>query len=151
MDLHFQHTNADNPLLLELVKELDHYFKDRYGDLTLKYQKYHDLEALDCRMLAFDGDEGIGCGGWRRLGEDTAEIKRVFVRLESRRQGVAWTLVRVLENDAVRHGCTRAVLEAGAEEYGALAFYQSCGYRFCTGFGDFAGDENCACMEKELG
>ncbi len=150
MELHFRRAEAEDPLLLRLVSELDRYFFDKYGELTRKYAKHHDLSGLDCRLLAFLGDQPVGCGGWQALDAGTAEIKRVFVLPEHRRQGVAWTLLRMLERDASRRDRKRAVLEAGAEEYGALAFYQSCGYAFCEAFGDFAGDENCVCMEKTL-
>lgn len=150
MELHFRHVKAEDPALLRLTGALDEYFREKYGALTLRYQAHHDLAAMDCRMLALFDEEEAGCGGWKRRGDGSAEIKRVFVLPERRRQGVAWTLLRVLESDAKRQGCTRAVLTAGAEEYGALAFYQSCGYGFCEGFDEFAGDENCVCMEKSL-
>ena len=148
MELHFRHVSAEDPQLLSLTGQLDCYFREKYGSLTLQYVKHHDLSSLDCRMLALLGEAAAGCGGWRRMDGETAEIKRIFVLPEHRRKGIAWTLLRVLENDAARQGCTRAVLATGAEGYGALAFYQSCGYHFCEGFGDFAGDPVCACMEK---
>ncbi len=150
MELHFKHVKAEDAELLRLTGELDAYFLEKYDDLTKRYQKHHRLDAMDCRMLALYGEQAVGCGGWQHLDAHTAEIKRVYVEPGQRRQGVAWTLMRVVENDARRQGCTRAVLEAGAEEYGALAFYQSCGYGFCQAFGEFAGDENCVCMEKSL-
>lgn len=148
MELHFRYVNAKDPQLLALDGRLDRYFDEKYGGSALWCQKHDDLAALDCRMLALFGEDAAGCGGWQRLDGQTAEIKRVFVLPEHRRKGVAWTLLRVLESDAARHGCTRAVLGAGAEEYGALAFCQSCGYHFCEGVGGFTGDKNCACMEK---
>ncbi len=150
MELHFKHVYAEDPEFLRLAGALDDYFYERYGGLARRYELCQGLEAMDCRILAFYDADAVGCGGWRRIEGNLAEIKRIFIQPDQRRQGVAWTLLRVLENDAKRSGCTRAVLGAGAEEYGALAFYQSCGYRFCDAFGDFAGDKNCVCMEKLL-
>lgn len=148
MELHFQHVKEDHSEFLRLTKALDDYFYQIYGALTLQYQKHHDLAALDCRMLAIQDESAVGCGGWQRLDETTAEIRRIFVAPEQRRQGIAWTLLRILENDAGRQGCNRTVIAAGAEEYGALAFYQSCGYSFCSAFGNFTDDKNCVFMEK---
>ena len=148
MELHFRHAKANDPELLQLTNALDDSFCKMYGALAPQYQKHYDLTILDCRMLAVQGEAAVGCGGWQRLNETTAEIQRIYVVPEQRRQGIAWTLVRILENDARRQGCKRTVLAAGIEAYSALAFYQSCGYSFCEAFGDFANNKNCVCMEK---
>lgn len=150
MPLAFQHVEADDPRLLALTGALDDYYFDKYGALSLQYRQFHDLMKMDCRLVAEVDGELVACGCWRAMEHDAAEVKRIYVLPAYRRRGIACNLLRVLEHDAARQGKTRAVLETGAEEFDALAFYQSCGYAFCEPFGAFIGDENCVTMEKRL-
>lgn len=74
----------------------------------------------------------------------------MYVRPAYRRLGVAGKIVAALEQHAAAGGCRRAVLETSADMPDAIAFYEKHGYRLTPNFGDFAGDEICVCMEKEL-
>ena len=67
-----------------------------------------------------------------------------------RRQGIAGKIVAALEQHAAASGCHRAVLETGADMPEAIAFYEKQGYHLVPNYGDFAGDEVCVCMEKEI-
>lgn len=43
--------------------------------------------------VAYDGDDPLGCAAFQTIAADTAELKRVFVRPEARRRGVARALM----------------------------------------------------------
>ncbi|WP_276517401.1 GNAT family N-acetyltransferase [Cellulomonas hominis] len=70
----------------------------------------------------------------------TGELRRVFVRPDVRRAGVAAALVRALEAEARALGLRDLVLETGIRQPAALALYRSLGYRPVLPFGRWQGD-----------
>lgn len=70
----------------------------------------------------------------------TGELRRVFVRPDVRRAGVAAALVRALEAEARARGLREVVLETGIRQPAALALYRSLGYRPVLPFGHWQGD-----------
>jgi len=74
------------------------------------------------------GGPALACCGWRTVGPGTAELKRLYVDPAARGQGLGRHLIEALEQDAIRHGKTRAILETGARSHAALALFTSCGF-----------------------
>ena len=72
--------------------------------------------------------EGVACGGLRRLDDETAEVKRMYVRPEHRRRGHGRRLLRQLEAEARALGYTRVRLDTGPLQPAAAALYASAGY-----------------------
>lgn len=79
-------------------------------------------------VVAQEGGQTIGCGGFRPVNEECAEIKRMFVRPGARRNGAARQILRHLEEEARRRGFRSTVLETGCDNAGAIALYESEGY-----------------------
>jgi GNAT superfamily N-acetyltransferase len=81
-------------------------------------------------VVGFDGDGRPVCGGGiKRLGEDVAEIKRMFVAPEARGRGLARALLVALEDSARDLGYERVRLDTGPKQPHAEALYRSAGYR----------------------
>ena len=142
--------DVSHPDLLALAAELDAYFHAGWGEVAENYKQYHALDGMACAVVAYIEGKPVGCGCWRAYDPITAEVKRMYVRPAYRRLGVAGKIVAALEQHAAAGGCRRAVLETGADMPDAIAFYEKHGYRLTPNFGEFAGDEICVCMEKEL-
>jgi len=85
-------------------------------------------------VVARDTDRAIGCGGFLPRGLDCAEIKRMFVRLDARRKGIARGILRHLESEMYRRGVRSIVLETGRDNSGARALYESEGYALIPSF-----------------
>ena len=79
-------------------------------------------------VIARQGNQTIGCGGFRPVDAECAEIKRMFVRPEVRRRGGARKILRHLEEEVHRRGFRSTVLETGCDNAGAIALYESEGY-----------------------
>lgn len=150
MEIAVRYVDVQDDVLQELVRELDDYFFDNWGDIAGQYQKYHDLSKMACAVVAYVGHSAVGCGCWKPLDAATAEVKRMYVRPDFRRNGVAREILTALEDHAVRNGCHRMVLETGAAMPDAIASYERMGYVRCPAFGAFVGDEICVCMEKAV-
>jgi GNAT superfamily N-acetyltransferase len=82
------------------------------------------------RMFVVRDTDGTaaGCGGVRLLGEDTAEVKRMWLHPAMRGRGAGWALLNTLEAEAVALGANRGVLDTNATLTSALALYRAAGW-----------------------
>ena len=90
-----------------------------------------------CFLIAYEDGLALGCGGFKRLDEGSAEIKRMFVAPAARGRGVARLILRELERVAGARGYARVRLDTGAAQPHALALYRSEQYR---AIGDYNGN-----------
>jgi GNAT superfamily N-acetyltransferase len=70
----------------------------------------------------------VCCGGLKRLGRGTCEIKKMYVVPEQRGTGVARALLRALERKASQLSCTVVRLETGPRQPAARRLFESEGY-----------------------
>jgi ribosomal protein S18 acetylase RimI-like enzyme len=70
----------------------------------------------------------VAGGGFRRLGDGVAEIKRMYVRPEARSRGLAAELLRTLEGAIAELGYERARLDTGPKQPHAQRLYRAAGY-----------------------
>jgi GNAT superfamily N-acetyltransferase len=105
-------------------------------------QRPHD-PVLD--ELATDGGalivarvdgEPVGCAGLKRLDDDVAEIKRVYVEPAFRGRGIGRPLIAAIEGEARRLGYRRVRLDTGHEQPEARHIYETSGYRGIERFND---------------
>ena len=81
-------------------------------------------------LVGFDDDGTVLCGGGvKRLADDVAEIKRMFVIPEARGRGLARELLVALEDAARDLGYARVRLDTGPKQPHAEQLYRSAGYR----------------------
>ncbi len=100
-------------------------------------------------VVARDGNgSALGCGAFRPMAEDIAEVKRMYAR--SRRKGVGTAILLYLENKARDCGYTALWLETGVENTEGIRFYERMGYAVIPNFGKYAGNEASICFEKRL-
>ena len=92
----------------------------------------------------------VGCGGLRLVDDGIAEVKRMYVRTESRGSGVAALILRRLEEAALDLGSPALVLETGTEQKGAIRFYEREGFRRIANFGPYVGAARSVCFSKIL-
>jgi GNAT superfamily N-acetyltransferase len=79
-------------------------------------------------LLAGDGDDAIGTAAMRRIGSDTAEIKRMFVDPERRRAGAGRALLRSLIDAASANDYQYIRLDSPDFMTAAHALYRSEGF-----------------------
>jgi GNAT superfamily N-acetyltransferase len=91
-----------------------------------------------------------GCGAWRMIESDVAEIKRVYVEPAFRRRGLAQQVVAELERSAAAAGHREVVLNTGDRQPEALALYADAGYRPVTGYGIYACSPGAVFLGKRL-
>lgn len=97
-------------------------------------------------LVARDGEGAvIGCGAYRPLKGDVAEIKRMYAE-----QGCGAALLEALEIAAVADGYREACLSTRKINSRAMAFYERHGYCRIAPYGRYVGREESACMGKAL-
>src|SRR3569833_3628385 len=84
-------------------------------------------------VVARRPDGAVGCAGLRRLGDDTAEVERLYVRPPYRGQGISRLLLAGVEDLARRRGF--AVARLAADDLRAAGLYVSRGYVRIAPFG----------------
>ena len=141
----------DSDLAASLVAEVQQEYVRRYGgqDET-PVDPAEFAPPLGTFLVAHVGATAIGCAGLRRHGDDTVEVKRMFVRAEHRRRGHARRLLRALEDLAREQGFRRVVLETGLAQPEAIALYASAGYLPIEGFGHYKDSELSRSFARDL-
>jgi GNAT superfamily N-acetyltransferase len=103
-------------------------------------------------LVSYEGDTPVGSGGWRRLaGAGTVEVKRMYVVEAARGKGYARRMLAELESTARAAGARRVLLTTGFRQPGAIALYDSSGYRRTDErFGRYAETEGAVFFAKNL-
>lgn len=101
-----------------------------------------------------DGDEALGCGALKPLGDGTVEVKSVHVLAAARGRGLARRMMLHLEAEARAMGYAAMVLETGSDRLpgfdAARALYERLGYRYCDVLPGYAPDPLSAFMRRDL-
>ena len=103
-----------------------------------------------CGMLAEDGGEVIGYGGFTAAG-GSADIDIVAVAENYRRSGVAKAIVSELCKKAKTLGVEKLYLEVRVSNSAAMSLYLKCGFKGAYARTRYYPDgEDCLVMVKEL-
>ncbi|MEL7603504.1 MAG: GNAT family N-acetyltransferase [Bacillota bacterium] len=143
-------TDRDDTDFLRLTEELVAEYVALYGEEALDFCPAGALADVVCAAVAYDGTKAAASGGLRGHDAHAAELMRVYVHPDYRRQGLGALVVRELERGAKRLGFTRTVLVTGLDMPAALALYERLGYVRTENFGPMQDDPLCVCMEKQL-
>lgn len=143
-------TDAENEDLLALVALLDEELKSRDGEDHYFFAQFNKLAGIVGAVVAYVGDEPVGCGAFKEFSDTEAEIKRMFVRSECRGQRIAAKVLAELEIWSGEHGYTACVLETGFKQPEAIALYQRSGYEVIPNYGQYADVGSSVCMRRSI-
>jgi putative acetyltransferase len=141
-------TDNNNLDFQALITELDAYLKITDGEDHEFYNQFNSLKKINHVVVAFQNEQAIGCGAFRKFDANTVEIKRMYVKVTYRGSGVANTVLSSLEQWASEEGFTKCVLETGNRQIDAIKFYKKSGYRSIPNYGQYAQMEDSNCFEK---
>jgi putative acetyltransferase len=149
--LTFSIERPDSESARALIGELD-------ADLLTRYpgEWIHGLHPEDVIdpdfifVVARLEGELVACGALRRLGPDTAEVKRMFVKQRFRGRGLSRQLLGFLESTAQKRHYRILRLETGTKQPESVGLYESAGYRQIPCYGEYVGNPFSICFEKRL-
>ena len=134
-----------------LLAALDDDLDQRYGGGTPVAAETEEFEPPHgLFLIAYVDGEPLACAGYRRYDQTIAELKRMYVRPEGRRTGLAKILLAELERRAAEAGYEQMWLETGVPQHEAMNLYSTAGYERIEPFGQFAGAPDQRCYGKSL-
>jgi len=135
----------------QLIEELQQEYIIRYGGRDRTPVDPGQFAIPDGAFLVIRVDGlSVGCAGLRRHDERSVEVKRMFVRVEFRGQGLARWLLTCVEDQARALGYRKMLMETGLRQPEAMALYESSGFEPVAGFGFYAGAPENRCYAKDL-
>lgn len=143
-------TNSDQADFRKLVALLDQDLAVRDGDEHAFYAQFNKVDTIKEVVVAYQNNNPVGCGAIKPFSASQAEVKRMFVHPDCRKQGIAAQILNELENWAAEIGFSACILETGKKQPEAIALYQKAGYQIITNYGQYIGVDNSVCMQKHL-
>lgn len=143
-------TNSDDRNFQKLVRELDNDLKIRDGDEHSFYAQFNKIDLLKHVIVAYEQGQAVGCGAIKEYSKDTMEVKRMYVPLNKRGQGIATIILNELETWCRELNYKKCILETGKKQPEAIELYKKNNYKIIPNFGQYKNVENSVCFEKEL-
>ena len=114
-----------------------------------------ELRGEGLRFWAlFDGDEALGCGALKPLGDGVVEVKSVHVLEAARGRGLSRTIMQRLIGAARAEGYQAMVLETGSSLLAgydaARGLYEALGFVYVDLIPGYQRDPNSAFMRLDL-
>lgn len=143
-------TNSANNDFQTLVKALDDDLKTRDGEEHDFYHQFNKIDMIQHTIVAYDGDEPIGCGAVKEYSPDTMEVKRMYVPPQHRGKGIASIVLKELGNWCREIGYKKCILETGKKQPEAIELYKKNGYHISSNYRQYENLDNSVCFEKAL-
>ena len=123
-------TEEARELIAGLDRELStHYAAEQRHGLKLEAIFQPHMRFFVARL----NGNAVGCGGLA-LFADFGELKRMYVRPESRGRGAADAIIVRLQDEAQVNGLGILRLETGDAQLAAIRFYERHGFEVCKAF-----------------
>ena len=141
-------TNNKNVDFNKLIVELDAYLKVTDGEDHEFYNQFNGLDNIKNVVIAYQDSQAVGCGAFKKLDNETIEIKRMYVKFAHRGSGTAQAILNSLELWASEKGFKKCILETGNRQVEAIKFYKKAGYKSIPNYGQYIHMEDSNCFEK---
>lgn len=117
----------------ELIDELSDVLMNITGDSGRGSFDNSDMNnSRSVFVIAKEEGRAVGCGAFREISIDTAEIKRMYTRKKS--CGIGKRIITYLEANAKEFGYNRTVLETRRCNENAVNFYLNNGYKIISNY-----------------
>lgn len=148
----FHRTNGTDEDFIENCRLLDMDLDRRVGKEIdrSKYTQYNQLDEIREAIVVYESGKAIGGGAIRKYDDESAELKRMFVRPEYQGRGIGSRLVSLLVEWAAELGYKRMLLETGERLAESCAVYKKLGFRVIPNYGPYADMSESLCMALDL-
>jgi GNAT superfamily N-acetyltransferase len=134
-----------NELLDELSAELDT-ITGNSGQGSFDISDINNLRSIF--VIAREKGIAVGCGAFREISAEIAEVKRMYARKKS--CGIGNKILSFLEIKAKELGYRTMILETRRCNETAVAFYLNHGYKVISNYGKYVDKPEAICFEKKL-
>lgn len=148
--IHISRTNPEHLDFRKLIALLDEDLSAKNGEDQAFFTQFNKTDAIKHAIVAYIDGNAVGCGAIKEFGEETMEIKRMFVHPEFRRLGIAKKILEQLEIWANELKYETCILETGNKQQEAVILYQKLGYEVIPNYGQYEKVESSICMQKKI-
>jgi putative acetyltransferase len=135
---------------IALLERLDQELVKRYPSQIIHGFDPEEIDRHGRFVVARSGSRAIGCGTLRTIRDTVGEIKRLFVEPSFRGQGVARSIIHMLETEARHRGITLLKAETGSKQPEAVRLFESSGFISIPPFGEYVDNPHSLCFEKRI-
>ncbi|GAA4842371.1 GNAT family N-acetyltransferase [Algivirga pacifica] len=146
--IRIERTNSENTDFQQLVLELDKDLAIRNGEMNDFFAQFNKIDKIQHVVVAYEGEQAVGCGAMKPLETTIMEIKRMFVPANQRGKGIASKVLRELEQWASELGYEKCLLETGDKMPEAIGLYKKNDFKVIPNYGQYAEVESSICFEK---
>ena len=151
MAIVLRRTNSVDPHFQLLVADLDKDLWARYPAIQQNFTPFNKIDQSARVVVAYADDLPVGCGCFRAMDDkETLEVKRMYVKPESRGMGIAKLILSELEGWGKDEGFIYANLETGNNQPEALAVYSGAQYKPIPNYPPYTHIAESICMSKKL-
>lgn len=111
---------------------------------------YNLSETVSEVIIAHFAGKAVGCAGMKAYSESDAEIKRVWVEPDYRRNHIAEEMMDRIEEKAKALGFQRAILQTRPVMKDAIGLYLKRGYRRIENYPPYDRLNGAVCFSKDL-
>lgn len=150
--MRFVYTDGGNHDFIELCHGLDNFLNELVGgeENRAEYISYNQLDDIHDVIVVYDDDIPVGSVSFKKYDDESAEVKRVFIKQAYRGKGISNKLMELLENVAGEKGYHYLILESGEPLVAAMALYRKIGYKVIPNYGQYKDMPDSICMKKKL-
>lgn len=143
-------TDSSNTDFQNLVVALDKDLAIRDGEEHAFFAQFNKIAHIKYVVVAYQDGQAVGCGAIKEYAPGVMEVKRMFVPLEKRGNGIASLVLAELEKWAKELNYSKCILETGLKQPEAIRLYQKNQYQVIPNYGQYAEVESSICFEKIL-
>lgn len=121
--LNLVRTNSENKDFQKLTGLFDEFLIDIDGDEKEFFAQFNQI-YIENVLICYENEVALGCGAFKKLDSQTAELKRMFVLPEGRGKGIATKILTELEIWAKDSGYDSCILETSQKLESAIALYR---------------------------
>jgi putative acetyltransferase len=146
----FRRTDASDQEFKDLVAHLDAELNVIDGNEHSFYAQYNKIDMIRNALVCYVDNVPVACGAFKPFGDDTVEIKRMFVKPHLRGKGIGRNILNELEKWAAELNYKHCILETGKRQPDAIKLYENAGYGRISNYGQYENVDNSVCMKKSI-
>ena len=152
MPVEYRWTDGKDEDFRRFYLETEAYYSSIVGGLKNRqaFVPHNLSEAVSYVIIAGIKGKAVGCAGLKAYSDSDAEIKRVWVERDCRRNHIADEMMDRIEGKARELGFRRTILQTRPIMKDAVALYLKRGYRRIDNYPPYDRLDGAVCYAKEL-
>ena len=149
----YEWTNGSNQAFENFHRITEEYYSQIVGGVQNRtsFIAYNVITDIKDVLMVYD-DKGtpIACASFKKYSNEDAEIKRVWVEPEFRRNHIAYNMMIKIENRAKEKGYRRVILQTREIMKDAIGLYERLGYNRINNYSPYDKMDSAVCFAKKL-